>query len=408
MKLFTALGPGDIVGAHRTQMSGRSVLSETSYIYSGQLFEYCRERGIETLAISHHSRRDSVRDEPLQIENQPRIFEKSRGVRYHFSRVVYALYLAIRAWRFGADLAIINAGTAHYFALTSFRLLGIPVAVNFHGTLWPNGYEPKRRVARLIQVLDAWFFRRAVVATAGVSPECGRQVRQLANVELPFFEYRAQFRINEFSSRQKDKDAPPFRVTFVGRAEQNKGILDIVVMAERIRNLPGSPSIVFEICGDGEALSELKRIIQEKNLDERVFVHGQLPRPELLKVYARTHAVVVPTRSDFAEGLPKVCAEAVLSGLPIVTSRLSNALPVLGPAIQEAESENVDSYVEAIVALAKNRAIYEQRQSACAALARQFIDRSKSYPAAMDRLIAHVFPRWQLLNDYTSLFARID
>src|SRR5262249_27968005 len=135
MKLFTALGRGDIVAAHRVQTS-QVAFQETQFILSGQLFEYCCERGIDTLALSYNQRADSLCDGPLQIENRPRIFEHSGGALYHLSRIAYAIYLAIRARRFGADLAIIDSGSAHYFALASFRLFRIPVAINFHNVLW--------------------------------------------------------------------------------------------------------------------------------------------------------------------------------------------------------------------------------------------------------------------------------
>ena len=406
MKLFSALGPGDIVAAHRAQINAKPIISETSIIFSGQLLEYCRERNIQTLAISSNPRIDSLRDGIIRLENRPRRWGRTGGIRFHFSGISYAIYLALRAWRFGADLAIIDSGSAHYFALGIFRVLGIPVAINFHNTIWPNGFEPVRLVPRLIRSLDAWFFRRIAAGTAGVSPECGRQVRQLAGLELPFFEYRAQFRSEGFQPVRRDNDRNPFRVVFVGRAERNKGILDIAAIAERLRGRSAIP-VVFEVCGDGDALIELRRIVEEKTLSDVVIIHGRLARSELLQVYARAHAVIVPTRSDFCEGLPMVCAEAVLSGLPIITSRLSNAIPVLGPALVEAEPENIESYVEAILKLAANRYFYEKLNSVCRELARQFLDRSQSYPAAIDRLIAHLFQGWHPLNNYDLLFARI-
>lgn len=58
------------------------------------------------------------------------------------------------------------------------------------------------------------------------------------------------------------------------------------------------------------------------------------------------------TRRDFCEGMPLVCAEAMLSGKPVVTSRLSNALPVIGDTILEAQPEDIKSYAHAVRRLA--------------------------------------------------------
>jgi glycosyltransferase involved in cell wall biosynthesis len=405
MKLFVALGPGDIVSAHRAMMAGERS-SETSIIASGQLLEYCRAQSIETLALSYHRRKDSLHDELLWLENRPRVWEVSSGGRYHLSRIFYGLYLCMRAWQFGADLAIIDSGSTHYFALAGFRLIGIPVAINFHNTLWPNGFEPEQFIQRAINFFDMLFFWWLAAGSTGVSPECGHQVRQLAGPFFPFFEYRCQFGSNEFSSHKQRGERNPFRVIFVGRAERNKGVLDIAAIAERLREQSTTP-IVFEVSGDGNALPELRRIVEEKQLGGSIIVHGRLPRTELFQLYSRAHAVIVPTRSDYCEGLPAVCAEAVLSGLPIITSRLSNAVPVLGPSLMEAEPEDIESYVRAIRRLAEDASTYTRLRNACPELAKQFIDRARSYPAATDLLIGHLFPGWKQLKNYEPLFARI-
>ena len=64
VKLFTALGPGDIVGARRKQLAGTTI-HETSIALSEQLFAYRRERKITTLAISSNGRIDRLDDENL-------------------------------------------------------------------------------------------------------------------------------------------------------------------------------------------------------------------------------------------------------------------------------------------------------------------------------------------------------
>lgn len=405
MKLFFALGPGDIVAAQRAQTNNESVLSEMSIVYSGQLFEYCREQGIEVLALSHNRRVDSMNDGLMRIENQPLNFG-GRGALYHLSMIARAAYLAWRARCFGADLAIIDSGGAHYFALALFRILRIPVAINFHNTIWPNGYEPKRFILRLIRSLDAWFFRAVAAGAIGVSPECGRQVHQLAGPSFPYFDYRCQYRSEEFQSFPNG-DHHPFRIIFAGRVEQDKGALDLPLIAKRLRERSGI-SFLFEVCGDGNALTELKQIVEEQELGDSFLFNGDVTRPELLNIYKRAHAVIVPTRTTFCEGLPKVCAEAVLSCRPMITSRLSNAVPILGPAIVEAEPENIESYVSAILRLAEDGATYRQLCDSCPELARQFFDRSQSLPAATDRLIARLFPSWKMLESYEPLFARIN
>ena len=96
--------------------------------------------------------------------------------------------------------------------------------------------------------------------------------------------------------------------------------------------------VIFEVCGDGPALPELKSIVRDQQLGDEIIVHGRLERDALLEVYARSDAVIVPTRSNFTEGMPQVCAEAVLSGIPVITSEVANAFDVIGPATIERQN----------------------------------------------------------------------
>ena len=406
MKLFVALGSGDIVGAHRAQMNGRGTVSETSIIFSGQVLEYCRQREIETLALSHNARADSVCDGMLQIENRPRRFEGRGGVFHHWSRVAYAAYLALRAYRFGADLAIIDSGSAHYFALGFLRLFGIPVAVNFHNVLWPSGFRPTEWTARTVLFLDAQFFGHLAVGAIGCSPECGIQVRQLAGRDLPYFDYRSQFRAEDLSSASATPNETHSALCSLGGPSEARGFS--TSRAWR-RSFASSRKLASYSRSVGKEMHYLSLGVSSRKEGSTILCAstGVSRGPSFFRYTHVSHAVIVPTRSQFSEGLPLVCAEAVLSGLPIVTSRLSNAIPVLGPALALAEPENIDSYVAAIRMLAEDCAAYDQRSQASPALASQFVDRSLGYPAAIDRLVAHLFPNWKLLQSYEPLFERI-
>ncbi len=406
MRLFATLGPGDVAAAHRRQMAGEATDSETSILFSGQLFEYCRRQGIAVLAEAHNARRDRVSDGPIVIEQGPRPLAGRRGAGYHLGAILNGWRLARMARRHRADLALIDSGTTHYFALWFFVAAGVPVAVNFHNVLWPQGFRPQGAVARLIQALDGRFFRRHVVGLAGCSPACGEQADELAGRHLPFHEWRGQFRAAAFAAPKAAPAGEPFRLLYVGRVEENKGALDFVAIAARIEALhPGR--VRFDMCGDGGAMPAVRDAVAAAGLGDVLAVHGRLNRPALLAVYEAADAIVVPTRGTFCEGMPLVCAEAVIAGKPIVTSRLSNALPILGPAIAEAEPEDIDSYVRAIGSLAFDPAGYARRRDACPALARQFSDPDRSYPAAIDRLIAEAVPGWRPLASYEAVFAAL-
>jgi glycogen synthase len=346
MKLFAALGPGDIAAAARAALAGRTVAT-TSIAFSEQLFAYCRVRAMETLAISSNARADYIKDGSIFIENRPKSSNPARnGLLFHFLEFKYALYLAFRAWRFGADLAIIDSGTTHFFALAGFRVLGIPVVINLHNVLWPVGFPPRRRVEKLVRVLNAFFFQHLAAAAMGVSPECERQVLLEARDRISFFQYRTQF-VKKGFTQSSPYEGGAFNVAFVGRAETNKGTLDIASISECLSKKTSIP-VVFHVCGNGPALPALQEVVQKKELQDKILIHGHLERSDLLKIYSICHAVIVPTRSTFREGFPQVCAEAMIASLPVITSKVANAFDVIGSATIEARTDDIESYADAI------------------------------------------------------------
>ena len=157
----------------------------------------------------------------------------------------------------------------------------------------------------------------------------------------------------------------------------------------------------------GPALPALKELVQNDGLTDEVIIHGHLKRGALLDVYSHCHAVIVPTRSSFTEGMPQVCAEAVLSGIPVIASQVANAFDVIGDAAIRAETDDVASYVRAIRSLIQDPELYRRSRSECPKVAPQFLDRAQSYPAALDRLLVRVLAQ-PALSDYTAIFRRIE
>jgi len=403
MRVFLALGPGDIVADHGRQSGSASGRGETSITFSTQAVRLLRARGHSALLISSHARTDSFRDGDIETRNLPKPLAGQGSVGFHLSQLLYALRLAREAKRFRADLAIIDSGTTHWFMLRAFSALGIPVAVNFHNVRWAHGFEPKGRVARLIRSLDSGFFRGSAVAAMGCSPECAVQARADGADALPFFPWTAQFNAAGFEPDRPPSSADPFRLVFAGRVEASKGVFDLVTMAQAFAARDGV-RVHFDICGDGSALEPLRQTVKDAGLSDVINVRGRLERSALLQAYADSHAVIVPTRGDFCEGMPLVCAEAVLAGRPVITSVLSNALPVIGAAIEQAEPESVPSYVAAIARLASDPAHWQSLRAATAPCRTQFLDRSMSYAASMDALLTRVSGQPVAELDYTSLF----
>lgn len=404
MRLFTALGPGDLVRARQMQLAGNAI-NETSIAFSAQLLAYCRIRNITTLAISSNSRTDEFDEGLIRVENRGKLLKGRGGAAFHLSWILYGLYLAVRARRFRADIALIDSGSTHYFVLIVLRTLGIPVVVNLHNVLWPPGFPPSGPVSRCIRYLNAIFFRYFAAGAIGVSPECERQILSESRNRVPFAQYRCQFSRTGFDHLARTA-SDVFRIAFVGRIEENKGVLDIPSIAKSLRR-KGEIKVIFEVCGEGPALAQLSHVVHEEQLDGCVIIHGRLERAELLNVYARSDAVIVPTRSNFTEGMPQVSAEAILAGVPVIASDVTNTFDVIGPATIQVATDDVEGYADAVSQLAKDQSLRNRLTLACAEYAPQFLDRAQSYPAAVDRVLEAIQGQAPL-QQYVEIFKELD
>jgi glycogen synthase len=359
VRIFAALGPGDVVRAYGDWLRGIRTPTETSITYSSQTFDFLRTNHLAFWVVSSCGDKKRVQQDGNFIENRPKPGSgKISGLRYHWREIRYAFSLWRSAAKFRATHALIDSGTTHWFALIAFSLAGIRVIPNLHNVYWPVNNQPEGFIKRIIFMLDRFYFSLFVREALGVSPECGRQLSAMSGGRIKFFDYRIQYSASDFTGLPRIFQRPPFRILFVGRIEENKGIFDLLKICESLHaQRPGE--IFFDVCGTGSALETFKQEIQRRGLNERIVLHGKLPRRELIDMYGQAFLVVVPTRSNFCEGLPGVCVEAMLARRPVVTSSLSNALDVLKGSLLEANQDDAQDYARRILQIVDNPSLYQ-------------------------------------------------
>jgi glycosyltransferase involved in cell wall biosynthesis len=172
----------------------------------------------------------------------------------------------------------------------------------------------------------------------------------------------------------------------VGRIEAFKGVFHLLEIAARLASA-GRTDIEFDLCGNGQALPELTRKAADFSLAARFRLHGHCSRPVMREMFRNAHAVIAPTTTEFAEGFNQVVAEAILAGRPVITSCVCPALDYVRPGAVEVPPDDIGQYMNAIVRLADDKGLYEQKRRACAALAGQFYETSRGWSAALVRAI---------------------
>lgn len=104
------------------------------------------------------------------------------------------------------------------------------------------------------------------------------------------------------------------RLLFAGRLVREKGA-DLLISALAL--LP--PSVNLDVAGDGPQREELERQCRDVGVASRITFHGDLSQEDLHSLYARSAALIVPSR--WMENSPLVIFEALAAGLPVIGAR---------------------------------------------------------------------------------------
>jgi glycogen(starch) synthase len=348
-------GPGDIVASYASWRRGKDYLDETSVTFSGQFFEFCRLEKLSFYAVSRFAKPGSFTDETGTVANMPRWIIRIPKIGYEITVAIHALRLLMVALRVRPKLIFVGSGIPDGTYLWLLRLSGAKVVPVLHNTLWPEGFRPTGMGSRLRQLIYRVVWRRCFWNTLAVSSTCSRQVKAIAG-NVPVVAFKPSFPDSSFHSipEPKEHGQLPFRVMYAGRIEENKGVFDILSIAERLSR----GKFEFTLCGDGNGLAPIRREIAKRGLNGVVKTFGRVDRQELLARYLDAHIVIVPTRSAFEEGFAMVVAEAILLLRPVVTNPVVPAAEMLPDAVMMARTDDVQSYADQIAKIQSDRAGY--------------------------------------------------
>lgn len=117
------------------------------------------------------------------------------------------------------------------------------------------------------------------------------------------------------------KDAKEiFRILFVGKLVENKGVHILIEAFARLMN-QYKDCCKLIVVGSGEEKAKLEDLTLKRGIQRHVKFEGYIDDMNtLLAFYRQSDVLVVP--SIKAEGFPRVIEEAMVCGLPVICSRL--------------------------------------------------------------------------------------
>ncbi len=209
-----------------------------------------------------------------------------------------------------------GAGLAGYLLK---RKLGVPLLTKVHSDYYSNlAWRSENPRYWLDYMLSLWILRRV----DGVQAVSNALAEQLTRLGVP------RDKITVLPTLMRRDTFPPGpdtlerygagKLLFAGRLVRQKRV-DVLIRAMRLLVDRGyQPELT--LAGRGPLQERLKRLASRLGVRDRVTFAGHLPLPELAQLYQRSSIFVLPSGQ---EAFGKVLAEAALSGLPIVATRVS-------------------------------------------------------------------------------------
>lgn len=315
--------------------------------------------------------------------------EEGRGIGYHLRNMLWAFRLGRHLKRQKFDTILLTAGQNYWFVIgLVFLFSRTNFVISYHCTVWPQ-FHVKKSWAILYK-LNSWFILNRAKAIMGVSNIACEQARSLLRDDrIPVFRFLPTYRPEHFGSVPAARwpDGEKARILFLGRIERNKGVFDLLEIAEIIRRT-SDIDFQIDICGGGPDLPELEAEIHRRGLDEVVRCHGVCHAEEVIGFYRASTIAIIPTTSQFEEGTPKTCIEAALARRPQVTSKACPALYDVFEAAIEAKVDDPESYAKALIELATNRELFETKVREAEALSPKFLDPENSYGAKLAKALS--------------------
>ena len=199
-------------------------------------------------------------------------------------------------------------------ALVVRRLAGIPFSFTVHGH---DLHVEKRMLAEKIRaacfvVSVSEYNRRTIVEACG--PWADEKIRIVHCGIDP----------TVFRMPERAANPPELRILCVGRFDEVKGHPILVDACRRLADR--GARFRCDLVGEGPLREDVEAAIRAAGLEDRIHTLGARPRLEVVRLLGAADVFALPSvmaANGEREGIPVALMEAMATGVPVVTSRLS-------------------------------------------------------------------------------------
>ena len=386
LRIAYLAGPGNAFAVARNFVSGKEDHITSHVAYSELFLRACQSVGARPLMLTTNPSEQRLACDGLDVRHITDDFARKRGAAFHVAsfRMTWSLRPLLREWR--PDVIVLGDDPPRAIAAELLRIPGVSLIRVHHCSLWPSLQGPNV-VHRALLRADRRMLKDGFSALLSASSTVSAQLETVAHGRTaPILEFLPHYRNDHYVDvAAADPDARVFRVGFIGRIEENKGVFSLLEIAERLRH---RDDIAFDVCGDGSGMPLLQERVAQAGLGNKFILHGFCNRPQLVSVLSRVHLGCIPTR--IIEGMNQAAVEFVLAGRPIVASRTIPAVDYLGRAVKLAKPDDPASYATAIASVADDRSEYMALRDGCTSARAKFLRFDTSYGAALESVFSAI------------------
>jgi glycosyltransferase involved in cell wall biosynthesis len=174
-----------------------------------------------------------------------------------------------------------------------------------------------------------WFMERFaggrnVMLATGGGPEPPSE--RNPDIKWIFSTSLSQDELSACRSGTERRSTQSLKLIIACRQEQEKGTGVVIESLPYL--IEDFPTVTLDVVGDGSSLEKFKTLAESLAVRDRVTFHGKVDHQTVLTLLRRADLFCYPTRAS--EGFPKVVLEAMATGLPVITTRVSVLQSLVG------------------------------------------------------------------------------
>jgi glycosyltransferase involved in cell wall biosynthesis len=159
--------------------------------------------------------------------------------------------------------------------------------------------------------------------------------------------------------------AKEYDCIFIGYHDERKGVFDLIKIWRRVVDV--IPSARLVTCGGVSAnvLEKLNQMIRALGLKGNIIIKGFVSEEEKIELLGKSKIFILPTKH---EAFAIVIAEALMAGLPVITSDIPESRSIWGdcPAVFFEKPGNIEGFALKVINMLSHTSSHYQYLSSSA------------------------------------------